>query len=190
MCKNFVEINVYELNNGFIVETNRFYDHTFFYITCEDNCIKDEMFTIPTCSEEQEEAMILHNIDESMLEYASKYCDEDQYEELLAAKENDSEKIAIVKKYKKTIVVVEFENDFMVEIDRGEKFTEFYITHKFHTEKVYMFNCPNCDEEQEELLILDNLTKYMLAFAEECGDEDLQEELLEEFGEDDDYEEE
>lgn len=191
MCKNFLEVNVYELNNGFIVETSRISGHTFFYISYEDNTVKDQMFTAPSCGDEMEEAMILLNIKENMLEYASKYCDYNQYEELQEAEEREFEEIAIIKKYKKTVVVVEFENDFMVEIDRGEKFTEFYLAHKFYTEKEYMFNFPNCDEEQEEKLIWENLEKHMFVYAEAYCDEDVGEALREEFGEDaDDFEEE
>ena len=78
-----------------------------------------------------------------------------------------------MKKYQKTITVYEFPNGYIVEADEREHYVEYFIYHRDHSIKSYMFGL--CEEGDIfgiglEEIMLRNVEDYMRIYKEEYED--------------------
>lgn len=73
-------------------------------------------------------------------------------------------------KYEKAITVYSLPDGFIVEVEKGSEYTDFYISHRNYGVKSLMFGLCNCDIGSEEEIILANAEECMDLYREEFMD--------------------
>ncbi len=70
-------------------------------------------------------------------------------------------------KYVKTITAYTLPSGFIVEADKGEEVTDFYIYHKDYGVKMLMFGLCNYDMDEQEDILYANALRYMDIYKDE-----------------------
>ena len=76
-----------------------------------------------------------------------------------------------MKKSEKTVSVYTLYDNFTVEVEKRENFSDFFICNTEFGNKVYMFGVPNCNLAMEEELIRANVEDYIAIFLDMYGGE-------------------
>lgn len=75
-----------------------------------------------------------------------------------------------IKKYVKTITVYTLPSGFIIEADKGEEVTDFYIYHRDYGVKMLMFGLCNYDASEQEEILYANAPRYMDIYKDEYMD--------------------
>ena len=73
-------------------------------------------------------------------------------------------------KYVKTITVYTLPSGFIIEADKGEEVTDFYIYHRDYGVKMLMFGLCNYDASEQEEILYANAPRYMDIYKDEYMD--------------------
>ena len=74
------------------------------------------------------------------------------------------------KKDVKSITVYTLPNGYIIEADKGEEITDFYIYHKDYGVKMLMFGLCNYDASEQEEILYANAPRYMDIYKDEYMD--------------------
>lgn len=72
-----------------------------------------------------------------------------------------------IKKDVKSITVYTLPNGYIIEADKGEEITDFYIYHKDYGVKMLMFGLCNYDMDEQEDILYANALRYMDIYKDE-----------------------
>ena len=72
-----------------------------------------------------------------------------------------------IKKYVRTITVYTLPSGFIIEADKGEEVTDFYIYHRDYGVKMLMFGLCNYDMDEQEDILYANALRYMDIYKDE-----------------------
>lgn len=75
-----------------------------------------------------------------------------------------------IKKDVKSITVYTLPNGYIIEADKGEEITDFYIYHKDYGVKMLMFGLCNYDASEQEEILYANAPRYMDIYKDEYMD--------------------
>ena len=75
-----------------------------------------------------------------------------------------------IKKDVKSITVYTLPNGYIIEADKGEEITDFYIYHKDDGVKMLMFGLCNYDMDEQEDILCANALRYMDIYKDEYMD--------------------
>ena len=75
-----------------------------------------------------------------------------------------------IKKDVKSITVYTLPNGYIIEADKGEEITDFYIYHKDYGVKMLMFGLCNYDPAEQEDILYTSASRYMDIYKDEYMD--------------------
>ena len=75
-----------------------------------------------------------------------------------------------INKYVKTITAYTLPYGFIIEANKGEEVTDFYIYHKDYGVKMLMFGLCNYDTSEQEEILYTSASRYMDIYKDEYMD--------------------